>query len=440
MSDSEEELGSLDDFGEDERSKPPLFEPAFWRKTRMETGFRRTMRTCLQKLREAMLHHRWRDAAKYMYSYFQALEDTTLSNVLHHKEIILKCGAEILHHFPNAQMEDYNNFYQQMKLLGVSNYLMISLEHVFHLLINGHIEDAKHHLSLAESWRYGRLGQSHTSKLIQAYRGLLDYISWCDIKMSHSENGDADVAASMGEQNHYAKSTMSLKEILKIPGVWDPFVLSYVEMLEYYDHHTEALGVLNNYAYDDSFPANPNAHVYLYRHLKKYRAPESILRRTLKFLQMLVPSHELMLEYCSLLLQTDAEEDVGQALEVSLEMLDYGCWKNNTDAWNCLKAIIAKLKLQSNWKAIVSEKMASRRAWWPAFHFTILQANKDFTDNPDLMDVKASMSGVLCPDMNRSNVGKLTNRKKRKATLKKAHKKTPTKSLKMGLKSRRRRF
>lgn len=60
----------------------------------------------------------------------------------------------------------------------------ISLEHAFHLMLNGYIEEAKCQLSIAENWRYGKesLAQHQKSKLIQAYRSLLDYIIWCDKK------------------------------------------------------------------------------------------------------------------------------------------------------------------------------------------------------------------------------------------------------------------
>lgn len=67
----------------------------------------------------------------------------------------------------------------------------ISLEHSFHLLLHGHIEDAKRQLSITESWRYGKesAAQYQSSKLIQAYRSLLDYIIWCDKKFTHSNTG-----------------------------------------------------------------------------------------------------------------------------------------------------------------------------------------------------------------------------------------------------------
>jgi TATA box-binding protein-associated factor RNA polymerase I subunit A len=53
-------------------------------------------------------------------------------------------------------------------------------------------------------------------------------------------------------------------------------------MLEHYQQHDEISKILEDYAYDESFPPNPNAHVYLYRHLKKTGAPEKKLRRVLK--------------------------------------------------------------------------------------------------------------------------------------------------------------
>lgn len=53
-------------------------------------------------------------------------------------------------------------------------------------------------------------------------------------------------------------------------------------MMEFYENHEEALRVLNGYAYDDTFPPNPNAHVYLYQYLKRHDAPERKLMRVLK--------------------------------------------------------------------------------------------------------------------------------------------------------------
>lgn len=55
-------------------------------------------------------------------------------------------------------------------------------------MLHGHIVDAQRQLAVAESWRYGKetAAQYQKSKLIQAYRSLLDYIIWCDRKCSQS--------------------------------------------------------------------------------------------------------------------------------------------------------------------------------------------------------------------------------------------------------------
>ncbi|KAK0135268.1 TATA box-binding protein-associated factor RNA polymerase I subunit A [Merluccius polli] len=593
--------------GSTDKSKLPLAAATFLDQ-RIVSGFHQSTRTCLQKVRDAMLHHEWHKAARYMSSYFQAIEDTQVTMAQQHIEIIWKTGTDILHHLPATRMENYNDFYEQMKHLGLNNYLLISLEHSFHLLTNGQIDNAKHQLSMAETWRYGRLsqGQSQRLKLVQAYRSLLDYFAWCDKRNSFSTQAalSTDEMAELDMETVYKKATVNLKEILKHPGVWDPFILCYVEMLEHYQQHEEISKVLKDYAYDESFPPNPNAHVYLYRHLKKRNAPEKKLRnrdlqlsldrfaaeceaagmristsksesmvlnrkrvectlrvgaeilpqveefkylgvlftsegrmereigrqigaasavmRTLhgsvvvkrelsrkaklsiyqsiyvpaltyghelwvmtertrsrvqamSFLRRvaglslkdrvrssvireelgvdplllraersqmrwlghlvrmppgrlpgevfrarptgrrprgrprtrwrdyvlhdLVPSHELMLEYFAILLRSDKEDDFRRALDVSLQMLDYACWKRNLVAWKSLKASINKLKKQcvDNWNDIVGEKMVSRRDWWPAFHFTYFHAQEDLTTDPKLLRVKSWLCRLLFP-------------------------------------------
>lgn len=54
------------------------------------------------------------------------------------------------------------------------------------------------------------------------------------------------------------------------------------QMLDFYEDYEEALNVLKNYAYDNTFPPNPNAHVYLYQYLKRHEAPERKLIKVLK--------------------------------------------------------------------------------------------------------------------------------------------------------------
>ncbi|XP_028997547.1 TATA box-binding protein-associated factor RNA polymerase I subunit A isoform X2 [Betta splendens] len=362
------------------------------------SGFRQSTHICLEKIREAMLHHRWHEAAEYMAFYPQILEDRTRTSAATNKELVWRLSTEILHHHPKSKLEDYNNIYERMKHSGVKLYLLVSLEHSFHLMLHGHIVDAKRQLSVAESWRYGKesAAQYQTIKLIQAYRSLLDYIIWCDKKFTHSDLPNFDDNQEM--QNYFRQASVNLKEILKNPGVWDPFILSYVEMLEFYEDHEEALKVLNDYAYDNSLPPNPNAHVYLYQYLKRHNAPQRKLMKVLKTLHVLVPSHELMLEYSALLLQSEKKSDSEKVLGMVLEMLDFACWRRNLDVWKCLKAVIEKLQLQDDWRNIVSGKMSERKDWWPALHFTKFHASKDCED-PELMGVKVALVQILCPDL-----------------------------------------
>lgn len=53
-------------------------------------------------------------------------------------------------------------------------------------------------------------------------------------------------------------------------------------MLEFYNDQKGAEKVLKDYAYDKAFPANPNAHIYLYEFLKRNDAPKKKLMKVLE--------------------------------------------------------------------------------------------------------------------------------------------------------------
>ncbi|ELV10026.1 HHIP-like protein 2 [Tupaia chinensis] len=67
------------------------------------------------------------------------------------------------------------------------------------------------------------------------------------------------------------------------------------EMLEFYGDQDGAREVLTNYAYDERFPSNPNAHVYLYSFLKRQKAPRAKLLSVLKV--GLLQGHPQCLDY-----------------------------------------------------------------------------------------------------------------------------------------------
>ncbi|XP_054617736.1 TATA box-binding protein-associated factor RNA polymerase I subunit A isoform X2 [Dunckerocampus dactyliophorus] len=348
-----------------------------------------------------MLHHRWQEAAEYMAWYPQMIEDTTAGSGHHYKEIIWRMSTEILHHHPNSKMDDYNVIYERIKHSGVKHYLMICLEHSFHLMLHGQMENAKRHLSIAESWRHGKESacQIQMTKLIQAYKSLLDFIIWSDKKNAPSSTNITDPQSSQDLHNYFRQASVNLKEILKYPGVWDTFILSYVEMLEFNEDYQEAEKVLQDYAYDNTFPSNPNAHAYLFRYLQRHNASKRKLMNVLKILHKLVPSHELMLDYSSFLLVSEKKSNTKKALGILLDMLDYACWRTSMDVWGGLKYVIDKLQLQEDWTEVVAEKMSARKGWWPALHFTRFHATEDAEQRHQLMEVKASLAEILCPDI-----------------------------------------
>lgn len=408
MDDLENELGlprehesdsfSVDSSASAKRAKPPLPKTPMLQKTKRESGFHESMRLCLERIREAMLHHRWEEAAEDMVHFPQILEDTTKGHEVDQKELLWRMGIEILHHHPNSKLDDYNNVYERLKQSGFKKHLQMCLEHSFHLLLMGHIQEAKNTLSVAESWRHGKetAVQSRKIQLIQAYRSLLDYIIWCEKKEGATSKDVADSEDHQAIHNYLRQTSVNFKQTFKNPGVWDPFILSYVEMLEFYEDHEEAKRVLSDYAYDNSFPPNPNAHVYLYQFHKRHNAPAKKLIKVLAVLHSLVPSHTLMTDYCSLLLGSGKTTE---ALGVTLDMLDFACWRNNLDIWKTLESIIQRLQSTEGWEEAVSEVMSGRTDWWPALHFTTYHAAHDKKENPELRTVKAPLAKILCPGL-----------------------------------------
>ncbi|XP_061097357.1 TATA box-binding protein-associated factor RNA polymerase I subunit A isoform X2 [Conger conger] len=395
-----------DDLEREERvARPALPVKVPWDKeTRLETGFHRSARLCLRRIQGLMLQQRWQEAAQYMSSYTQTLEDTSITSItsttstssqLQASEIIWKLGTGILQQHPNAKPEDFNCFYERMKHIGVKNYLKICLEHSFHLLANGQLEDAKRQLSVAESWRYGKISasQSQTIRLIQAYRAFLDYFIWQEKKSAISGGDDSDMLANQEMHVYFRQASVTLKELLTEPGVWDPFIISYVNMLEFYGDQEGALSVLKEYAYDSRFPSNPNAHVYLYQHLRKHLAPNRKLISVLQILHSLLPCHELMLELCDLLLQTE-EESLQEALTVIFSLLDYSGWKSSLEAWSGLRDVLRQLK-RMKLRRLSAVEWGNRAPWWPAYHFSTYHARRDLELRPALAEVKSSVAAAL---------------------------------------------
>ncbi|KAM4812720.1 TATA box-binding protein-associated factor RNA polymerase I subunit A [Urocitellus parryii] len=361
--------------------------------------FAQTTSACLNFIQEALLKHEWQQAAEYMYSYLQTLEDSDTYKKQAAPEVIWRLGSEILFYHPKSNVETFNTFADRMKNIGVLNYVKISLQHALYLMHHGMLEDANRNLSQAETWRYGEKSSSQEIliNLVQAYKGLLQYYTWSKKKAELSKLDENDYAYSSATQSMLSdswKTSVNICGLIKTPGVWDPFVKSYVEMLEFYGDQDEARKILTNYAYDEKFPSNPNAHIYLYSFLKKEKAPRAKLLSVLKNLYQIVPSHRLMLEFHMLLRKSEKEELRKLGLKVLFGVLDFaGCTKNIT-AWKYLARYLRQL-LMENRLAWVQEEWSSRKSWWPTFHFSYFWAKSDWKEDADLTCEKAFVAGIL---------------------------------------------
>uniref|UniRef100_A0A8C9ENL7 TATA-box binding protein associated factor, RNA polymerase I subunit A n=1 Tax=Pavo cristatus TaxID=9049 RepID=A0A8C9ENL7_PAVCR len=346
-------------------------------------NFWKSKELCLNYIQDALLQKQWKRAAEFLTSYIESLEKDFSTEYMGPSEIIWRIGTEILCNHSRSNIKEFNSFIEQMKTLGVKRYLKVSvcLEHAFHLLCNGLIDEAYQNLSLAESWRFGErtVVQDKEMKLIQAYRGLLDYYSWSNQKNILLQYGKSKYYLSVEQEMHgcFRKAAVNLKEIIKIPGVWDLFVKPYVDLLEFYGDHQEAREVLTDYAYNSKFPANPNAHVYLYQFLKRHGAPKKSLISALKILHDIVPSHELMIDFNTMLQKSSKSLNIfALFLYVNLEYYE----------------IVLHSEKHLDW---IKQEWNSRKDWWPAFHFSRYSAKRNWQENESLSYEKALVAGVL---------------------------------------------
>ncbi|XP_013029434.3 TATA box-binding protein-associated factor RNA polymerase I subunit A isoform X2 [Anser cygnoides] len=363
-------------------------------------SFKKSKEVCLSYVQDAILQKQWKRAAEFLTFYIESLEKDYSIEYMGPSEIIWRIGTEILCNHSHSSIGEFNSFIEQMKTLGVKRYLKVCLEHAFHLLCNGLIDEAYQNLSLAESWRFGEqtTAQDKEMKLVQAYRGLLDYYSWSkqkNILLEYEQDGLEDSSVEREMHSCFRKAAMGLKEIIKIPGVWDLFVKSYVDLLEFYGDHQEAREVLSEYAYNSKFPANPNAHVYFYQFLKRHGASKKSLVSALKILHDIVPSHELMIDFNIMLQKSKKRKKRRLGLEVIFAALDYAGSKENVKAWSCLARQVKQIVISEKHLDWIKEEWNSRKDWWPAFHFSRYLAKRNWQENESLTYEKALVAGVL---------------------------------------------
>ncbi|XP_078452077.1 TATA box-binding protein-associated factor RNA polymerase I subunit A [Lampetra fluviatilis] len=362
--------------------------------------------TWLIELHEALLRHHWVRAAHLLLPALGSLEWLG-NNVL--PEIYWKAGAEVMMNHPQRSMEQFSLFANRMKSFSRDLKLKVCLEHTWNLLCEGR-EQEGHRELIAFTAKHRDLASPSRVllvDLIQGYCGLLHYYDWQQQKdhlSSGNDVGDTQTnSAAVKEMHHsFRKSSLNFISILQKPGVWDIFTPKYVELLEFYGNVDEAHELLENIAYDNKYPPNPNAHVQLYNFLKKHDAPQQKLLGVLRVLHKLVPSHELMLEY-SRLLHESGTDTMRESISVLMSLLDYSPWQRDVRPWQSLAELISACIKNGN-EVCFFESWEDRMDWWPGFCFCEDQAKDDFHYNPLLASNKATIANGLMGKKNKYGV------------------------------------
>ncbi|CDQ78146.1 unnamed protein product [Oncorhynchus mykiss] len=268
-------------------------------------------------------------------------------------------GQAQIHHRPILKLEGHNSFYA---LLEICALLEIYAGHSFHLLVNGHPTVA--------SWI--------TSSGVGG------------VKKSTVSSTDEYDGVNQEMHSYFRQASVNRKDIIKLPGVWDPFVLSYINMLEFYNDHEGTVKVLNDYAYDISLPpqcpclplpkCNHPSNKLLSAQDPAYIGPKSRVNAGIQFSSATV-----------------RESDLQKALGVVLDLLDLSSWRRNLDVWNHLMTIVKRLRPRKQWLKIVAEELVNRMDWWLAMHFTTFLARRDLAMNGVLLEVKCFVLGAFCP-------------------------------------------
>uniref|UniRef100_UPI0035901192 TATA box-binding protein-associated factor RNA polymerase I subunit A isoform X2 n=1 Tax=Myxine glutinosa TaxID=7769 RepID=UPI0035901192 len=347
---------------------------------------------CLIAVREALQQRNWADATEAMVVALSAMEKPKVRKKF--GPALWKAGAEIMLNHPSSDILQFGSFAERMKSQNTEMRLKVSLEHALALLHTGRPIDARNELLTSESF-HGRDRSSGAAKrvylLLKAYRASLDHEVW-----QRFLQGSPDDLAKMKEMQHHFKQALPpLEDIVKWPGIWDVFLLKYVEMLEFEEKWDKARVVLEDYTDSSKFPSNPNAYVYLYDFLMRHDAPTEQILQVLRGLQKMVPSHKLALNFTKLLYESTKEVHQKESLMVLFSLLDFSCWKSHCAAWTHLAEQLQDCQHEVDRNHWIEELWKDRHDWWPEFHFHEAEAVKDVRLDRSLAKRKACSANIL---------------------------------------------
>jgi len=259
-------------------------------------------------------------------------------------------------------------------------------------------------LSLLSRCRLKRRRQtkSHAKLMRRAYCGLLSYYDYTCCRLSLINNdGVLNSEESDNIQRRMdmcAEDTKSQWEgFATEPGVWDAFIVKYIELLERENNIKKCEEVLRNYLRCCTIRPNGLRLLYLF-YVRHGWTDSQHTVSILKEICSLVESDGLALNYYQLLLNSSAMDCT--RINILFNLLDYAASRNCCRAWHYLSKDLTRHVLRySNSNSVLKEAInqcwSVRADWWPQYHFAVISL-PDALSSDDEIDLISFKSVAAC--------------------------------------------
>ncbi|XP_071962284.1 TATA box-binding protein-associated factor RNA polymerase I subunit A-like isoform X2 [Antedon mediterranea] len=353
----------------------------------------------ISALRETLLTHRWYKANDVLMCLARHSIWTT-------RDYTWKCGAEVVYQHAASNKEIKELFFRKVETSNFYNCKEKHMERVFNLLRENQFEEAYKVIQdkvgkAGQKTKWQEMTEKEWKKLIVAYTGLIEFALWT--QREQTEDHDENEEESKQSDKHGELAINNIMSILDTPGIWDVFILCYIELMKPFDDNKKLKSVLMKYNEDN--PGNPNSYVYLYQYLQSTDGP---LKEQISILEKLVakvPSSEFVLELYERLHILErrkksrkiTSEVKRKSIVMLFDMLDYACWQDTVQPWKLLCDEITRVRKRHDDSGldVILNCWKLRISWWPSYHFRKDQAVVIADTNPELAPIKATIAGLL---------------------------------------------
>ena len=325
--------------------------------------FTRTANKVLITITDCFLSHRWTIALRVFMTLLSLREAShSRSMLLAFFEICLQLDLD-----PNSLILHFRCFYALTDSFLSYNHFLFSVAANWDL---SSIQKA-----LTPSWPAKQSNHIFSErpfirfcKMMRGfYCGLLAYIDYTNLRLTLPTADDSDlVAQKMSACADVAKAQW--EQLPGEPGVWDVFVVKYVDILERENDLKNCEEVLQTYRRSSAVPTNALQMLYSFYSRHGWTDTQQKVD-LLQELCSLDESSNRVLELYQLLAKSEDPERIS----LLFTYLDYATTRDNRHAWKCLSREVLRnssgLASKSEVK-IVSECWSEREDWWPTFHFS----------------------------------------------------------------------